>query len=290
MSGFSTSFSENARSRGLRWLVAVCAAIGAGLVYLISQASSNTTLFARSYPWLLAMGGILAFGLILIITYQLWSLRQKVKSHVFGSRLTQRLLTIFALMALVPGILVYVLSVQFLSKSIESWFNVKVEKGLESGLNLGRTTFDRLLSELEAKAAYMGSQLVDVPPGDEVSVINQLREDGGVEEVTLITGRGRVIAFSGRDRVGLAPDIPSSKILRQVRNSHTYRAVDAGDAPGRYLLRVVVPIDHVGIEDGIRALQVLDFAPASLAQDAETVSAAGTDRVSQVRADRKSVV
>ena len=92
MSGFSTSFSENARSRGLRWLVAVCAAIGTGLVYLISQASSNTILFARSYPWLLAMGGVLAFGLILIITYQVWSLRQKVKSHVFGSRLTQRLL------------------------------------------------------------------------------------------------------------------------------------------------------------------------------------------------------
>ena len=277
MSGFSTSFSENARSRGLRWLVAVCAAIGAGLVYLISQASSNTTMFARSYPWLLAMGGVLAFGLILIITYQLWSLRQKVKSHVFGSRLTQRLLTILALMALVPGILVYVLSVQFLSKSIESWFNVKVEKGLESGLNLGRTTFDRLLRELEAKAVYMGSQLLDVPPGDVVSVVNQLREDGGVEEVTLITGRGRVIAFSGRERVGLAPDIPNSKILRQVRNSQTYRAVDAGDAPGRYLLRVVVPIDHVGIEDGIRALQVLDFAPASLAQDAETVRAVSSE-------------
>ena len=277
MSGFSTSFSENAKSRGLRWLVVGCAAIGTALVYLISQASSNTTLFARSYPWLLVMGGVLAFGLILIITYQLWSLRQKVKGHVFGSRLTQRLLTILALMALVPGILVYVLSVQFLSKSIESWFNVKVEKGLESGLNLGRTTFDHLLSELEAKAAYMGGQLADVPPGDEVSVINQLREEGGVEEVTLITGRGRVIAFSGRERAGLAPDIPNSKILRQVRNSHTYRSVDAGDAPGRYLLRVVVPIDHVGINDGIRALQVLDFAPVSLAQDAETVRAVSSE-------------
>ena len=142
MNGYSTSLSDNARSRGLRWLLAACAAIGIGLIYLISQASSNTPMCARSYPWLLAMGGVLAVGLILIIIYQLWSLRRKVKGHVFGSRLTQRLLTILALMALIPGILVYVLSVQFLSKSIESWFNVKVEKGLESGLNLGRTTFD----------------------------------------------------------------------------------------------------------------------------------------------------
>ena len=289
MNGFSTSPSDNTRSRGLRWLLGACAIVGVGLIYFISQASSNTSMFARSYPWLLAMGGVLAVGLIFIITYQLWSLRRKVKGHVFGSRLTQRLLTILALMALVPGILVYALSVQFLSNSIESWFNVKVEKGLESGLNLGRTAFDRLLSELEAKAAYMGGQLADVPAGDLVTNINQLREDGGVEEVTLISGRGHVIAFSGSERAGLVPDIPSSKILRQVRSTHIYRAVEAGSAPGRYLLRVVVPIDRVSIDDGVRALQVLDYAPASLAQDAESVRSVSSDykEIALARVDLK---
>ncbi len=271
------SISEQGQARGLRWLIAVCAGLGIGLVYLISQASSNTSLFARSYPWLLATGGLLALGLILIISYQLWLLRRKVKGHVFGSRLTQRLLLILALMALIPGILVYVLSVQFLSKSIESWFNVKVEKGLESGLNLGRTTFDRLLSELEAKAAYMGGQLAEVAPGDEVFAVNQLREESGVEEVTLISSRGKLIAFAGSERAGLAPDLPSTKILRQVRSTHTYRSVDAGDTPGRYVLRVVVPVVHVELDDGVRALQVLDVAPASLAQDAETVRTVARD-------------
>ena len=271
------SISEQGRARSLRWLIAVCAGLGIGLVYLISQASSNTSLFARSYPWLLATGGMLALGLILIISYQLWLLRRKVKGHVFGSRLTQRLLLILALMALIPGILVYVLSVQFLSKSIESWFNVKVEKGLESGLNLGRTTFDRLLSELEAKAAYMGGQLAEVAPGEEVFVVNQLREESGVEEVTLISARGKLIAFAGSERAGLMPDLPSAKILRQVRGTHTYRSVDAGDTPGRYVLRVVVPVVHIDMDDGVRALQVLDVAPASLAQDAETVRTVARD-------------
>ena len=271
------SISEQGRARSLRWLIAVCAGLGIGLVYLISEASSNTSLFARSYPWLLATGGMLAFGLILIISYQLWLLRRKVKGHVFGSRLTQRLLLILALMALIPGILVYVLSVQFLSKSIESWFNVKVEKGLESGLNLGRTTFDRLLSELEAKAAYMGGQLAEVAPGEEVFVVNQLREESGVEEVTLISARGKLIAFAGSERAGLMPDLPSAKILRQVRGTHTYRSVDAGDTPGRYVLRVVVPVVHIDMDDGVRALQVLDVAPASLAQDAETVRTVARD-------------
>ena len=271
------SISEQGRARSLRWLIAVCAGLGIGLVYLISEASSNTSLFARSYPWLLATGGMLALGLILIISYQLRLLRRKVKGHVFGSRLTQRLLVILALMALIPGILVYVLSVQFLSKSIESWFNVKVEKGLESGLNLGRTTFDRLLSELEAKAAYMGGQLAEVAPGEEVFSVNQLREESGVEEVTLVSARGKLIAFAGSERVGLAPDLPAAKILRQVRSNHTHRSVDAGDTPGRYILRVVVPVVHIGLDDGVRALQVLDVAPASLAHDAETVRTVARD-------------
>ena len=150
----------------MRRLVALCTASGIGLVYLLSRASENTSLFAKHYTWLLAFGGALAVALIAIIVYQLWQLRRKIKGHVFGSRLTQRLLLILALMALIPGILIYLLSVQFLSQSIESWFNVKVEKGLESGLNLGRTSFERLLSELEAKAAYMASQVADAPPGD----------------------------------------------------------------------------------------------------------------------------
>ena len=277
MTLYSMSISEQVQARSLRWLIAVCAGLGIGLVYLISEASSNTALFAQSYPWLLATGGVLALGLILIISYQLWLLRRKVKGHVFGSRLTQRLLVILALMALVPGILVYVLSVQFLSKSIESWFNVKVEKGLESGLNLGRTTFERLLSELEAKAAYMGAQLAEITPGDEVFILNQMREESGVEEVTLINARGKLIAFSGSERAGLMPDLPSAKILRHVRSTQTYRSIDAGDTPGRYILRVVVPVVHTGLDDGVRALQVLDVAPASLAQDAETVRSVASE-------------
>ncbi|MEO6073075.1 MAG: PAS domain-containing sensor histidine kinase, partial [Burkholderiales bacterium] len=121
--------SEQGTSRGLRRLVALCTAIGIGLVYLLSQASANTSLFAQHYTWLLALGGALAVGLIVIIAYQFWLLQKKIKGHIFGSRLTQRLLLILALMALIPGILIYLLSVQFLSQSIESWFNVKVEKG-----------------------------------------------------------------------------------------------------------------------------------------------------------------
>jgi len=67
---------------------------------------------------------------------------------VYGAKLTLRLVTIFSLIAIVPGMLVYAVSVQFLGKSIESWFDVRVEKALEGGLNLGRSALENGLEEL----------------------------------------------------------------------------------------------------------------------------------------------
>jgi hypothetical protein len=86
----------------------------------------------------------------------LWQLRQLWREHraeVFGSRLKLRLMLMFALMAVVPGVLVYAVSLQFAVKSIESWFDVRVDKALEGGLNLGRNALDYLLADLSEKAA-----------------------------------------------------------------------------------------------------------------------------------------
>ena len=51
----------------MRPLILLCVVTGAGLVYLMSQASSNTTLFTQNYPALLGLGGLLSLGLMLLI-------------------------------------------------------------------------------------------------------------------------------------------------------------------------------------------------------------------------------
>ena len=65
----------------------------------------------------------------------------------------------FTLIGVLPGILIYVVSVQFLDKSIESWFDVRVEKALEGGLNLGRSGLDNSLKELAKKAEFTANLL-----------------------------------------------------------------------------------------------------------------------------------
>ena len=103
----------------MKYLVIFSGIVGAALLYLLSSASANTDLFSHNYYVLLVMTGVLALALAGLLASQAWQLRTKLRSKVYGAKLTLRLVSIFSLIAVVPGILVYAVSVQFLSKSIE---------------------------------------------------------------------------------------------------------------------------------------------------------------------------
>ena len=122
-------------------------------LFLLATATANTALFAQRYDLLLVLNGALVVLLMLLVGYQLWRLRRNLKAGVFGSRLAVRLVLLFALVAVLPGALVYAVSVQFLGKSIESWFDVRVDRALEGGLNLGRNALDYLLKETATRRA-----------------------------------------------------------------------------------------------------------------------------------------
>jgi nitrogen fixation/metabolism regulation signal transduction histidine kinase len=141
--------------------LAVVVALGAVLLFLLASASANTALFAQNYPWLLAINGIAAVALLVLVGLQLRRLRQDFRAGVFGSRLKSRLLLMLSLMAVLPGALVYAVSMQFAVKSIDSWFDVRVDAALEGGLNLGRSMLESQQSELLAKARSAALDLGD---------------------------------------------------------------------------------------------------------------------------------
>src|SRR5690606_23599102 len=96
--------------------------------------------------------------------------------------LTLRLLGAFALMAIIPGMVVYAVSVNFLTRSIESWFNVKVEAAMEGGLRLGQSTLDIMLADLEEKSESMVSSLAFQPVSAHLVLLNDMRERTGVRD------------------------------------------------------------------------------------------------------------
>jgi nitrogen fixation/metabolism regulation signal transduction histidine kinase len=276
MNAVASLLTRLRRAPILRGVVFFCAALGVAMLYMLSKASANTQLFSDHYSRLLVLGLVLALGLMVLIAYQLWVLRRKLKARLFGSKLTLRLMVVFVLMALVPGVLLYTVSVQFLAKSIESWFDVRVESALEGGIKLTRSEIEKSLKELHQKAGGMANVFVERGLGREVSLLNRLREQYGVEEATLINSRGDIIAFSSGESTGLLPDLPGPKVLRDIRQQQSFRAIESIPGKGLYL-RVVVPVNALSIAEDVRALQVLQPVPSELANDAEIIQAGYSD-------------
>lgn len=259
----------------MKVLIFLCVVAGAALVYLMSEASANTTFFTKNYQLLIWLGGGLSLGLMALIGYQLMLLRRKLRERVFGSKLTLRLMVVFALMALIPGGMVYTISFHFLQRSIESWFDVRVDESLKVGLNLAQGAMQNSLKELGEKAETMANALA-TSQATEAASLNRLREQHSIEEATLFTSRGRVIAQSSSDPVALLPDIPAANVLRQVRSQQRVTSIE--DIPERGLfLRVIVPVNVLTIADDIRALQVLQRVPPAIARDAKLIESGYTD-------------
>ncbi len=257
-------------SRGVQLLVASLLGLGGVMLYLLLGAASNTPMFAQNLPILLGVTLILVLVLMGLVGYQLLILRRRLKAGLFGSKLTLRLVLLFSTVAVLPGALVYGVSVQFLNRSIESWFDVRVDKALESGVNLGRTVLDNLLQELARKAEAMANALERQYVSRQVSVLNELREQSGVQEVALFRFDGTLVTFSGNEKSGLMPLLPKAESLRHVRLLQAYKGIESDSGSG-YLLRVVVPVDPRGGE--LLALQLVQSVPTTLARDAEQVKA-----------------
>jgi PAS domain S-box-containing protein len=255
-------------SRGMKYLIALILLLGAVMLYLLLSASANTPMFARDLPLLLFLGVAVVLGLMVLVGYQLIALRRRVRAGLFGSKLTLRLVLLFSLVAVLPGALVYSVSVQFLNKSIESWFDVRVEKALEGGLSLGRTTLDNMLRDLGMKAESMAVSLVDAAPSKLLASLNALREQAAVREATVFYPNGSILAFSIGERGGLMPTLLPAGAMQQARLQQPYRAVES-DASQRLRLRVVVPINRLSGE--VVLLQLVQPVPGKLARDANAV-------------------
>jgi len=260
----------------VKYIIIIGAGLSAVLLFLLAIAGDDTDFFERKYQLLIQLNVGFVLFLMAVVGYLLWRLRRRLKTGVFGSRLALRLLLIFSLMAVIPGVLVYSASVQFLGKSIESWFDVKVDQALDGGLSLGRTILDNLLEELRKKAqttalTLSGQSAVPLPE------LSQLLEQSQVQEATLFNKDGKVIAFSDTDGLEL-PEMPSTAVMRQVRMQKAYSAVEFIPGKGLYL-RVVepVPVNVLSLEGDIRILQLLQPVPKQLAEDAEIVQAVYRD-------------
>ncbi|CAM8365993.1 NtrY Signal transduction histidine kinase involved in nitrogen fixation and metabolism regulation [Candidatus Methylopumilus universalis] len=254
----------------MRYLIAIATLVGASLLFLLSKASSSSEFISgSSYTVVLILSGIFILSLIAIIANQIKKLFRNIKKDVMGSRLSMRLVISFTLMAVIPGLIVYLVSVNFLTRSIESWFNVKVESALDGGLKLGQKALDIMLTDLELKAERMALTLSSMPTTSQYAALSDLREKTGVQDATIISDQGKIIAVSSNDAESFLPALPTLIQLKQAENK-IYGKIEPIKNKGLYL-RVLAPINGAAISNERLILQILQPVPDSLTNLAESV-------------------
>jgi len=288
-------------SPAFRWTmgvgVGIMAALGLVLLFLLTQATGNRELYERNYVLLFGLNVAVAGLLLLVIGWIVLRLFLRLRKGKFGSRLLVKLAAIFALVGLLPGMMIYVVSYQFVSRSIESWFDVKVEGALDAGLNLGRVTLDTLATELANKTRVAASQLTQTPDTSAGLALERMREQLGVSDVVLWTASGQLIASAGDSRYSLKPERPPAQLLRNARSQRVATQIEGLDEvalPGaadaaqaalsggvaqtpRIKALALVSNPNVGLLGEIRYLQVTEVLPATLVANAIAVQEANRE-------------
>ncbi|MDR1646544.1 MAG: HAMP domain-containing protein [Zoogloeaceae bacterium] len=239
---------------------------------LLASTSANSFL-GEQYPLLLWLNTLIVLVLLLLTGALAARLARDFRNRVFGARLRLRLTLLFGLVALLPGVLVYGVAVQFVTHSIESWFDVRVEKALDSGLELGRSVLDSLLADLTQKARGMARELEAQPDLLQRLALARLREQAGVTTAALF-GASVQPEISDRE-IGQIQPLPTAAELKQARGG-AQAHIDS-EANGALRLRVLVALAPASLFGTPQVLQVTKNVPRNLAENAEAVQTVQRD-------------
>jgi nitrogen fixation/metabolism regulation signal transduction histidine kinase len=258
--------------------------IGLLLLYLLTQATNNRALYEQNYARLFIVNVVVATLLGCAIVWVAYRLLSRLRQKRFGSRLLLKLAMIFALVGVVPGLLIYVVSYQFVSRSIETWFDVKVEGALEAGLNLGRVTLETLSADLATKTRMASGQLAAVSDTANGEVAERLLEQLGATDIAIWTGSGKLMTSVGQSRFQLSPDKPSTTQFRMARREGSIAWIEGLDeavlgATNSVNMKALVPLSTSGL--GLNAethyLLVTKVLPKELIANATAVEAANRE-------------
>ena len=272
------------RSARWGWVVALLAATGVALVlaFVLALTGEAPAFYERQFVWLfwlnIAVAALLAL-VVLLAAVRLWVRKRRGK---FGSLLLIRLAGIFALVGVLPGALIYTVSYQFVSRSIEVWFDARVQGALDAGLDLGRGTLEALVTDLGAKTRVAADRLGEIRGVPAPLALERLREQLAAQDVALIGPGGQILVIAGGSAVAILPERPSAAMLRQARSQRVVSQIDGLDdelAPGvepharvRALARL--PSNDILLGSEERFLLVAQTVPTAVARNALAVQSA----------------
>ena len=258
----------------MKYIITTVAFIGIALLILLAKSLSNSELVSSdTFRLLLIFNIVFIFALIVLITIQIAKLLHNVKREIVGSRLTMRLVLSFATVVIIPVTIVYLVSVSFLTKSIESWFNVQVESALQGGLSLGQKTLDILLKDIELKSKSMAYSIGAAEESSSSEILNDLREKFSIQEAVIFDANSKILSVSG-DYLTPLPALPKQEDLMRASEGF-FGKIEEVD--GKIYMKAYVPIPRKKLLQTDKIIQITQPIPQSISDIALSVESVYED-------------
>ncbi|HLQ07484.1 MAG TPA: ATP-binding protein [Steroidobacteraceae bacterium] len=264
----------NERPRRLRWVAVAQAllwcAIGLGAFLLLAESVQNSAEFERLRPWILLVDLCGVIVLSVLLARKLWRLVRDYRAHVPGSRLTARTVGIFGGLVIAPLLIVYLSSLEFINRGIDSWFKVEVKQGLNDALRLSRAALDLRMREYSARTVALAAALTDAAPAGVQSRLDAERRASQATEIALFGPHEHILAASLENPLeGLPSQLPAD-LVRQVVQHRPYVSLEPLTG-GQYLIRTAAALGDAAAGHDGRFVVAVYPVPAQLAALSEAV-------------------
>jgi len=259
------------RRLGTLGLIALWVLVSGGLLLLLALSVQNSVQYSKLQAWILLVNAIAVVTVSVLLARKIIELVRAFRAQVPGSRLTARTVAIFGSLVIAPLIIVYLFSLEFLNRGIDSWFKVEIKQGLTDALELSKAAMDVRMREYARSTQLFAGKLADSPDTNWALATDQQRVESGALEVVVYGALGQVLAASTAGPTSTSlPRYASPEVTRAIAGGNTYWSLEPL-SEGDYLINTAAPIAATpGSSEG-RFVVALYPVPPQLARLSEAV-------------------
>jgi nitrogen fixation/metabolism regulation signal transduction histidine kinase len=259
------------RRLGTLGLIALWVLVSGGLLLLLALSVQNSVRYSNLQPWILLVNAVAVVTVSVMLARKIVELVRAFRAQVPGSRLTARTVAIFGSLVIAPLIIVYLFSLEFLNRGIDSWFKVEIKQGLSDALELSKSAMDVRMREYARSTELFANKLADNPNANWSIAADTQRAENGALEVVVYGTLGQVLAASSAGSSSTTlPRFATPEMTRAIASGNLYWSLEPV-SEGDYLIHTAAPIAaNPGASEG-RFVVAIYPVPPQLARLADAV-------------------